>query len=141
MLRPSGFSHRWQRRRLVARPPALWKQIENDKMLTLPTGVGATKVRIIRTGCRAPIGHVSVRQAKRLSDFHVVAKRFLKDHPVCRKERCMWRAVQVHHSRGRLGSLLTDARFFVEICKLHHRWIHDNMDAARKEGLLCQLGE
>ena len=50
------------------------------------------------------------------------------------------RRLDVHHVRGRLGSLLIDARFWKFVCRTCHNWIGDNPDAARARGLLCEKG-
>jgi hypothetical protein len=52
-----------------------------------------------------------------------------------------WRATEIHHSRGRLGALLTDTRYFVAVCQSCHRWIHDHPGKARQLNLLCEMGD
>lgn len=47
----------------------------------------------------------------------------------------------VHHSRGRAGSLLIDERFWIPVCRRAHNWIQANPERARALGLLCQPGE
>lgn len=49
-------------------------------------------------------------------------------------------ASEVHHMRGRAGSLLTDKRHLVAVCNECHRWIHENPNEARKAGWLCRPG-
>jgi hypothetical protein len=56
-------------------------------------------------------------------------------HPCCN------RLNEVHHLRGRAGSLLLDERFWMAISKQGHRWVHANMDEARKRGWLCSKGD
>lgn len=51
------------------------------------------------------------------------------------------RAEEVHHTRGRIGRLLIEEKFWVGVSKAAHRWIHDNIDAARGLGLICQKGQ
>jgi len=48
---------------------------------------------------------------------------------------------EVHHMRGRAGSLLLDERFWMAISKQGHRWVHEHMDEARKLGWLCEIGK
>lgn len=50
-------------------------------------------------------------------------------------------AEDVHHLRGRAGTLLIDRRFFKAVSRKGHRWIDANREEARKRGLLCQRGE
>jgi len=51
------------------------------------------------------------------------------------------KATQVHHSRGRLGDLLLDERFWVAVSAKGHEWIHENISHARKVGLICEPGQ
>lgn len=56
---------------------------------------------------------------------------------------CLFRAhacQDCHHSRGKLGPLLMDERFWVPTCRSLHSWIQDNPAEARTLGLLCEKG-
>jgi len=46
-----------------------------------------------------------------------------------------------HHTKGKLGLLLFDVRWFLSSCRWAHVWIGDHPDEARKLGLLCEKGE
>lgn len=48
---------------------------------------------------------------------------------------------EVHHMRGRLGTLLRDQRFWIALSKQGHRWVHEHPAEARRLGFLCQPGE
>ena len=48
---------------------------------------------------------------------------------------------EVHHTRGRAGTLLREKKYWMPVSKQGHQWIHENMDAARKLGWLCPKGE
>ena len=48
---------------------------------------------------------------------------------------------EVHHLRGRAGSLLCDERFWIALSKQGHRWVHENPEKARNMGFLCAKGE
>lgn len=50
-------------------------------------------------------------------------------------------ATEPHHSRGKLGSLLCDTRFWIPVCRAAHTWIDANREKARELGLLCKRGE
>jgi len=54
---------------------------------------------------------------------------------------CSNKLNEVHHLRGRAGNLLLDERFWMPISKQGHRWVHSNMDEARKRGWLCSKGD
>ena len=64
---------------------------------------------------------------------------FLAAVRVC--QRCRKRkARDVHHSRGRAGTLLLDWRYFKGVCRCCHDWIGENPTEARAEGFLCAAG-
>ena len=48
---------------------------------------------------------------------------------------------EVNHSRGRLGKLLRDQKYWVALSKAGHRWVHQNPAAAREMGWMCPVGE
>jgi hypothetical protein len=47
---------------------------------------------------------------------------------------------EVHHTRGRAGSLLMDQRFWIPLSKAGHRWVHENMAEARAREWICEAG-
>ena len=103
---------------------------------------------------RQRIRPLSKRQVKRVNEYARVKKEFLvwqwcacqlrKDPrtkaPIC-DATFMHLATEIHHSRGRAGSLLTDTRYFIGLCSKAHRWVHENPEQARKMALLCVRGE
>jgi hypothetical protein len=49
-----------------------------------------------------------------------------------------WRAaVEIHHTRGRIGRMLLAEEFWLGVSSEGHRWIHDHPALARESGLLC----
>ena len=50
-------------------------------------------------------------------------------------------ASQIHHVRGRVGTLLIDRRFFLSVSGENHTWIHNNPEVARDFGFLCAKGQ
>lgn len=50
-------------------------------------------------------------------------------------------ANQVHHTRGRLGTLLIDQRYWKGVSAAGHRWIDEHREEARDLGLLCERGD
>jgi hypothetical protein len=55
-------------------------------------------------------------------------------HPICD------RVTEVHHQRGRTGSLLLDKRGWIAVSKQGHRWVHQNVQKARELGFICDRG-
>lgn len=64
------------------------------------------------------------------AEYLKLKESFLKLHPVCAITQT--KATELHHSRGRIGTLLADQRFFIPVSKRGHRWIHDHPDSARR---------
>ena len=60
---------------------------------------------------------------------------------LCAVGRCLAWATEVHHTRGRAGSLLTNDKFWLAVCNGCHNWIHNNIEQARKRGLICAKGD
>ena len=54
---------------------------------------------------------------------------------------CGKQASETHHKRGRIGALLLDERFWIPLCREHHRQAHDSPKWVRDMGILCQPGE
>ena len=78
--------------------------------------------------------------------YNAAAKTFLANHQLCfpcRRDpgRRVRRATQVHHQRGRLGPLLMDQRFWIPTCQECHDFIHNNIEAARRLGFICEKGD
>lgn len=42
--------------------------------------------------------------------------------------------LQVHHKKGRIGSLLTDQKYFLCVCGVCHRFLEDNSQWAKDNG-------
>lgn len=84
---------------------------------------------------------VSKKQSGRLSRYYPIRDAFLADNPACRicfeRGLGLVQSTEVHHLRGRLGSLLFDTRGFCASCFSCRTWPHDNARQAREMGLLA----
>jgi hypothetical protein len=56
-------------------------------------------------------------------------------HPVSAKLN------EVHHTHGRTGRLLRHQDWWLAVSKQGHRWIHANVQEARRRGWICSAGE
>jgi hypothetical protein len=98
------------------------------------------------------ISPISKNRSQRLANYRVVRKEFLAgkrcacygiirvDSPTGRMIWCDNKASEVHHSRGRVGDLLCDTRYFVPVCRAAHDWIGCNLEEARKHGWIAEKG-
>ena len=82
----------------------------------------------------------SVKMAKRMNQYLKQRAVYLAKHPWCMVYGKPHKATEIHHSRGRVGTLLLDERFWFAVGESAHHWIHDEPAMARAEGFLCERG-
>jgi hypothetical protein len=115
--------------------PALCKQCnqisvsKQQKSKTNTNDSSATKSRSYR------IKSVSDKKLQELKEYRVIRDRYLKENPVCEFVGCESRDVELHHCKGRIGSLLTDNRYFKSLCRKHHVFCEMNPREAKELGL------
>ena len=90
----------------------------------------------------------SKARQKQLREYAIEAPAYLLAHPVCAAHSIIWgmsvimaHSNQVHHKRGRIGTLLTDKRFWMAVCSKCHGWINAHPSQARERGLIAPLGQ
>lgn len=91
---------------------------------------------------RTPIKRVSKKRQPQLRIYSKTRLQFLALRPYC--QACpkilmggpLHKATDIHHMKGRHGSLLNDARFWLAVCRTCHDVIHRHPAEARKKGLL-----
>jgi hypothetical protein len=81
------------------------------------------------------INRVSKNMQKTLAEYRVLRKKFLEENPRCEVFSKL-KSEEIHHSRGKLGDLYLDTRYWKAVSRLGHTWIHDNMIEAQKLGLV-----
>ena len=142
--------------------PALWKQLlpssktlcevfakeERDQQRALAKRKRDTS-RIVNKlatkTVRKRIAPVSKAKQETLKTYSAFRAAHLAACPKCVGCRVIFKrdsrpATDIHHSRGRLGTLLTDTRWWFALCRECHDWVGANPDAARVYGLLCGQG-
>lgn len=80
---------------------------------------------------------ISIRSVKRMAEERLYDKKkkeYLTEHIRCEVKGCNRVSEQLHHRKGRIGKLLYDERFFMAVCRAHHRIIEDNPDEAKNNG-------
>ena len=82
-----------------------------------------------------PIRKQSKRSADQMRRYKRVRDKYLEENPICQYPGCKSREVTLHHARGRLGSFLTDKRWFRSLCWPHHQEIETNPALAKSLGL------
>lgn len=90
---------------------------------------------------------VSKKRGEQLKIYKSLRQEFLKANPLCQNVDCPTlnghrrTATEVHHSRGKTGTMLLQVKWFRALCSWCHRWVHDNPNKARVLGLLCEKGK
>ena len=118
------------------RPLALWTRTYPDQAKKLMPERKPRKLR-----------RRSIAMSKRMKEYAKLKEQFLQDNPQCQVfpwicECNQFRpATQIHHIRGRAGSLLLDTRFWMAVSQEGHEFIHKNPELARKHGYLCAKGQ
>lgn len=89
---------------------------------------------------------ISATRRASLVLYAQVRVKFKQEHPRCEcchliHGRAPRKTDDIHHTRGRIGRLLTMTRFFKAACRDCHIWIDDHPDLARGLGLLCEKGQ
>ncbi len=81
----------------------------------------------------------TIRATELETEYRRISRIFKIDHPKC--QACQNRKTNdIHHTRGKLGELLIDWRYFLAVCRTCHNWIGCNIEAARTRGWICERG-
>ena len=102
----------------------------------------ATKHRLARS--RLPRKRIAPRSAAMVGKMAVYGRlkgEFLTHFRYC--ARCgnpSWN-MEIHHQRGRAGTLLLDTRYWLATCSACHSWIHENINEARERNLIAAPGD
>ena len=118
---------------------ALWQT-------AFPDQVDARRPRAALTAKpRKPIRRRSAKMRGLMDIYRERKAAYLKKHPWCavvpHDGRQRNRATEIHHTRGRAGTLLLDERYWLPVSASGHDFIHANPKLARELGYLCQPGE
>lgn len=73
---------------------------------------------------RKPIKKMSKKRSIENKEYLKIREQFLKDNPICAVTGNQ--ATEIHHMKGRIGSLLTDVRYFLPVSRIAHQKIEDN---------------
>jgi hypothetical protein len=80
-------------------------------------------------------------------EYRKVKREYLRENRMCEAHALIYPgekapvARAIHHSRGRIGSLLCDTTYFFSTCNNCHHWIHSFVKRARELGLIAPVGE
>ncbi len=85
---------------------------------------------------RKPIPKKSERRIDQEKIYLAERKLHLLINPTCQAQRpgCTTKGTDVHHMKGRTGSLYTNREYFLTLCRNCHTWVENNPHLARIEG-------
>ena len=109
-----------------------WLQYKASEPLSQPKTYNVSKTK------QSPlkrIKSVSTKKLVELKEYRVVRDEYLAMHKVCEHPECSNPSEDLHHAKGRVGILLTDARYFRALCRKCHRWVEENPTDAKSMGL------
>lgn len=99
-----------------------------------------TKLKPIKPRKRIKARSDSLRARALRELYEETKKSFLAYRRSC--ERCgKERPLEVHHVRGRTGTLLIDRRFFNGLCTYCHNTVHIAVRQAQEEGFMAKTGQ
>ena len=78
---------------------------------------------------------ISIHSVKRMAEERLYAKKkkeYLTAHIRCEVKGCNHVSEDLHHRKGRVGKLLYNEKYFMAVCRDHHREIELNVDWAIK---------
>lgn len=121
------------------------KRLKGNKYL----GPGARpKVEKPKVALKKPRKRVNAMSEKRRienREYMKLRRVFLKGKPLCPIALALWGerlpATEIHHIRGRAGSLLVDTRFWLPVSRKGHDWVEANRPEAVKRGWLAGAGD
>jgi hypothetical protein len=118
------------------RKPALWCEA-----FGAPAAKGSVQKKVVKR--KAGVRQVSDKTRSRRDEYNREVKKWkaLPENLICEFTGCQSPTRDNHHSRGKVGHLLMDKRFWRHLCREHHNWVGENMAEARTMGLLCETGK
>lgn len=84
---------------------------------------------------RKAIAKVSKNRTEALSKYRRLRDKYFQEYPICEFEGCTSTRITLHHMRGRIGSFLTDKRYFKSLCQKHHKFVEEHPEEAKKMNL------
>jgi hypothetical protein len=90
------------------------------------------------------IRHISIKRQAELAVYERLKRAWRKSekNQVCCVPGCGKAADRnPHHSHGRSGKMLNQVKYWKPVCFTCHRKIHDNINWARKMGLIAEKGK
>lgn len=103
--------------------------------------VGLWAKKTPRPKRKKAIRKMSLALARRQREYRKLKREWKKDpiNQTCRA--CPHPSTELHHSRGRIGLLLCDQRYWIPLCHECHEKVHRDINWARSLGLIAEKGK
>jgi hypothetical protein len=79
------------------------------------------------------INKISKKRSNEMAEYAVKRKKFLQENSRCAVYPKLM-ATQVHHRKGRVGSLFLDENFWLPVSATGHKWVEEHPEEAYKLG-------
>jgi hypothetical protein len=94
---------------------------------------------------KKPTRKISKKREADMKVYRKLRKQFLAENPWCQVIAVVAghrvKTTDIHHTRGRAGSLFLDQRFWLAVSRPGHEWIQQNPLTARRLGFICETGK
>ena len=109
-----------------------WLKIKAQEQSSEPKSYKTAKKKESRS---YRIKSVSDKKLVELKEYRKKRDAFMKANKICQFPNCKELSTDLHHSKGRVGALLTDERYFKALCRAHHSLIEEKPQLAKELGL------
>jgi hypothetical protein len=84
-----------------------------------------------------PIKQRSDKRSAEEKEYGRERQKFLRAHKSCvaKLSGCKGRSCDIHHMKGRIGTLLLEQKYWISVCRECHEWIENNPKDAKLLGL------
>lgn len=80
----------------------------------------------------------SSKQNARDRKYKVIRDKWIVEHSICEMmitSECQYNATDVHHSKGKIGNLYFDTKWFKAGCRICHNYVETHVEEAIQKGL------
>lgn len=91
---------------------------------------------------KKPLNRVSKKRAVQNREYARLRREFLAEHPFCQIMHVLSlkfiESTEIHHKKGREGTMLNDTEFWMAVSRRGHEIIHNSPEFSYKMGWLLR---
>ena len=116
---------------ICSRERLIWKNFQGIKYCQLCWNLSQPK-KLKKKSKR--INPISLQRREDNKIYAIERVAFLLEHPMCQVHiiGCYNQSSQVHHAKGRTGSLFLDKRYWIAVCDFCHKFVENNPTWAKE---------